>query len=369
MKTFNFDYNRGVFVNAAGGVIGIVPELVYGEQAEWQLALKTANNTPYPLTGIASFTAAVGTVETIVAATNSGIAATASTGLVTVPLDCFTSEFQRVVAGQANGVFGAFELSGFAANGEKVLYLRFAVELRNEINTSGLSPSMEQKILETVSSGGYATSAAATDIAREVMSSGGGMPSGAIIENQSFSTTVGGYTITHDSNGVSIYGSGASVTLSGGEVNVSAVNGIGMELNNPDEGMVTVISAGLGGVTLHYDDTNEPQTFILGQDGISANGSAITQAVSEFAGTSLGIEELAGGVKCICQSALSALSIGSAAPGCNAAFFFTVASGASVTLPGSLPFFGEYPNSSGTSYCLAINGDMAVCAAAVSAGV
>lgn len=343
MKTFNFDYNRGVFVNAAGGVIGIVPELVYGEQAEWQLALKTASNTPYPLTGVASFTAAVGTVETIVAATNSGITATASTGLVNVPLDCFTSEFQQVVAGQANGVFAAFELSGFDASGDKVLYLRFAVELRNEINTSGLSPSMEQKILETVSSGGYTTSGAATDIAREVMSSGGGMPSGAIIENQSFSTTVGDYNITFSDGGLEIAEAGGGVTISAtsGQVFVSTFDEI----------------------------TEAGADMVIAPNGITANGSAITQASSAFAGTSLGIGTLEGGVKYICQSALTALSIGSAAPGCNAAFFFTVASGAVVTLPGSLPFFGEYPNSSGASYCLAINGDMAVCAPAVSAGV
>lgn len=368
MKTYNFDYNRGVFVNAAGGVIGIVPELVYGEQAEWQLALKTASNTPYPLTGIASFTAAVGTVEIIVAATNSGITATASTGLVNVPLDCFTSEFQQVVAGQANGVFGAFELSGFDANGDKVLYLRFAVELRNEINTSGLSPSMEQKILDTVQSGGYTTSAAATDIAREVASSA--TVSGAIIKNQPFSTTVGGYTITHNSNGVSIYGSGASVTLSGGAITASAYQGVNLTYDNEDEGMVAHVAAGFGGVNVYYNDTENETTLNVGGQGVTANGSALTQIESTVEETSLEIGLLIGGVKYVCQSALTALSIGSAAPGCNGTIIFTAANGAIVTPPANVPYFGVTSYTAGSSYLMMINDFAAVCnEAAIVPGV
>ena len=364
MKTYNFDYNRGVFVNAAGGVIGIVPELVYGEQAKWQLALKTASNTPYPLTGIASFTAAVGTVETIVAATNSGITFTASTGLVTVPLDCFTSEFQQVVAGQANGVFGAFELSGFAANGDKVLYLRFAVELRNEINTSGLSPSMEQKILETVSSGGYTTSGAVQQIA------GSAVAENALPKNSSWTTTVGGYTITHDSNGVSIYGSGASATLSGGSVAVSAYRGFDLTYNNEDEGMVARVAAGFGGVNVYYNDTENETTLDIGGQGVTANGSALTQIESTVEETSLEIGLLIGGVKYVCQSALTTLSIGSAAAGCNGTIIFTAANGAIVTPPANVPYFGVTSYTAGSSYLMMINDFAAVCnEAAIVPGV
>ena len=197
----------------------------------------------------------------------------------------------------------------------------------------------------------------------------GGLPSGVIVENQPFSTTVGGYTVELTSNGVSIYGSGASVTLSGGEVNVSAKQGIGAELNNGDEAILAVMSAGLGGVVLHYDDTEYDTTLEVGQ-GVTANGSAITQVSSGIEDTSLGIDVLEGGVKYICSSALSALSIGSAAAGCNGTIIFTVASGAIVTPPANVPYFGVTEYTPGSSYLMMINDFAAVCnEAAVPVGV
>lgn len=204
---------------------------------------------------------------------------------------------------------------------------------------------------------GGVTSAQASSIAKQV----------ALPKNSSWTTTVGGYTMTFDgSGGLAVTCAGEdnqtlAVSMTSGQVRLAAFDDLSGEGH--------VIGIGNGGIVLSGTELGETLSVNLGE--ITANGSAITQVSSSFDGTSLGIAELAGGVKYFCSSALSALSIGSAAPGCNATIFFTVASGAVVTLPGSLGsrFFGEYPNSAGVSYCLAINGDMAVCAPAVSAGV
>lgn len=203
--------------------------------------------------------------------------------------------------------------------------------------------------------------------------------SGAIVKNQPISTTVGGYTIEHTSGGIAVYGSGASVTLSGGSAAIAYENE-----ETGDAGFVRIgaggvaaqfIGAGIadviidqGGDVVVSADTGSATVSAAG--GVFANGSAITQATSEFDGTSLGIGALTGGVKYVCASALTALSVGSAAPGCNGTIFFTLASGGVVTPPSNVTYFGVTSYTAGSSYVMAINGDMAVCVeAAVVPGV
>ena len=216
-----------------------------------------------------------------------------------------------------------------------------------------------------------------------VIGSGGGMPSGAMIEGQPFSTTVGGYTVELTSNGgFSVHGSGASVTLSGGAVAASAAQGIAARYYNEDLGDSAHISMGYGGLALEHAGMGGSASLYLNDGGIMVNGdisgfnglivdgSAFTQASSAFGGTSLGIGTLEGGVKYVCSSALSALSIGSAAAGCNGTVLFTVASGAVVTPPANVPYFGVTSYTAGSSYLMMINDTAAVCnEAALTPGV
>ena len=254
---------------------------------------------------------------------------------------------------------------------------------------------------------------------------------GALPKDKPFSTTVGGYTITYTSNGgLSIYGenehgpgvsasfangavsltaidgyseteyalvingsggvtiSGADgvgdtharVTLNGGDVAVSADGSIAVEYYNSELASAS-LSLGYGGLHLGYQAAGSASLSVVegavlfngdisGFNGLIVDGSTFTQAISRVADTSLGIEELSDGVKYYCESALSgaaALSIGSAAPGCNATIFFALASGAIVTPPANVPYFGVESDSfiPGSNYVMAINGDMAVCVEAV----
>lgn len=165
-----------------------------------------------------------------------------------------------------------------------------------------------------------------------------------------------GLTCLHDSNIASVFASafsaGMAFTGDGGDREVS-------------------LRIGDGGLSYDwYDIADEyatPQTLRFNSTGMSANSSALTMVSSSWANTdSLGLAVVSGGVKYICQSALTTLSIGSAAPGCNAAIYFKLASGAVVTPPANVPLFGEAPTSTGVTYCMAINGDMAVCAPAIA---
>ena len=84
-------------------------------------------------------------------------------------------------------------------------------------------------------------------------------------------------------------------------------------------------------------------------------------------GTILGIPVLSGGVKYICSSALSILSIGSAASGCNGTIKFVAASGAVITPPPNLDYFGVTTYVPNSNYVMFINDDMVACNAAVPA--
>lgn len=194
-------------------------------------------------------------------------------------------------------------------------------------------------------SGGI-TSAQASSIAKQV----------ALPKNSAWTTTVGPYTMTCTSNGgLTVICAGEdnqtlAVSMTSGQVRLAAFDDLSGEGH--------VIGIGNGGIVLSGTELGETLSVNLGE--ITANGSAITQVSSSFTGTSLGIGELTGGVKYFCSSALSALSIGSAAPGCNATIFFTVANGAIITPPSNVRRYGVTTYTPGSSYIMAINGDMAV---------
>ena len=224
---------------------------------------------------------------------------------------------------------------------------------------------------------------------RVVLTSGGEIDLDLILaaktlqKNSAWTTTVGGYTLTLTNNGgfSIVDANGLSATFSGGVVNLTAVYGPDDCVTNVtldgeavsasyDGGMLGAnanVSMGYNGIRAFTTGGNGNVELVLDNDtgDILVNSSAITQIPSSFDGTSLGIAELAGGVKYICQSALTALSIGSAAPGCNAAFLFTLANGAVVTPPGNVPLFGVSAYTPGSRYVMAVNGDMAVVAEAV----
>ena len=206
MKTYIFDYDRGYFVNTAGGVIAVTPTLVYGEQATWRLMLKTATGTVYPLDGLAELTAAVGFGGQTLAATTEGISVDTEACSITIPIDCLTEQFYDATAGKPNGIYGFFELSGYDAAQQKTLYLRFNV-LLSEIALPDVTsiPGLAERIIAVVSSGGYVTSAQA-------------LTSGA-----EFRTSVGDYLLTYTSSGgLMISGGGVALQVSSGAVAVLA---------------------------------------------------------------------------------------------------------------------------------------------------
>lgn len=250
MKTFIFDYDRGFFVNTAGGVVACTPTLVYGEQAEWRLLLKTATGTVYPVGGLVELTAAVGFGGQTLAATTYGIAVDVEAGSITIPIDCLTQEFYAATAGKPNGIYGFFELSGYDAAQQKILYLRFNV-LASEIALPDVYsiPGLPERIIAVVSSGGYVNSSGARAIADEAAAIA---TSGAIIENRPFSTTVGGYTVELTSGGLAVSGSGASVVFSGGQITANA--GSASALLTADQDGVISMGNGHAGIQLGGGD-------------------------------------------------------------------------------------------------------------------
>lgn len=227
------------------------------------------------------------------------------------------------------------------------------------IPTAAYEALTQEFVNAAIASGGLVSSGAVTSMINAC----------ALPKNAPFRTTVGPYTMTYTSNGgFSVYGSGASVTLSGGSVAVSAYQGAALTYENEDEAMEAHVSAGFGGVDVYYNDTEYETTLNVGQ-GVTANGSAITQVSSGVDDTVLEIDTLEGGVKYVCSSALTALSIGAAVAGCNGTIIFTVASGAIVTPPANVDYFGVTSYTPGAKYIMMVNDFAAVCNEAVAPGV
>ena len=409
------DGTTGVVRNRSNTAGAPPPELVMGLPCELELRLfaDCGDPTPYPmeqLTDIVGWSFAMdtdfsprSTVKLFAGSTDIRLSEVVEDGsaytriAIALP-ETHTAELAAALDGKESILLDG-ELIGYGADREEL----FVLQIRNFVvrgRLTGLGDSLsvlsavceamsEETISSVLVSGGYVVSSGAELIASGAVVgtssaldakitaasgglqsqintlSGGTAQSGAMIENQPFSTTVGGYAVELTSNGgFSVRGSGASATLSGGAVNVSATQGVGLTLDNSDEGVSALVSVGLGGVTMHYDDTDRPMTLTVGGGVITADSSAITQISSGVEDTSLEIDVLEGGVKYYCSSALSALSIGSAAPGCNATIFFTAASGAIVTPPSNVPYFGVTSYTPGSSYVMAVNGDMAVVAEA-----
>ena len=407
---------------AVEGTLGVVrnldntagarpPELLMGLPCELRLRLfaNCEDTTPYPpaqLADVVSWSFAMdndfspqSAVKLVAENADIALSEVTENGVVytqiAIPIpETHTTELAAALDGRESVVL-AGELTGYDRDRAEVFVLQIkGFVVRGRLAGLGDSLSVVSAVCEAMAeesvntflaSGSYVVSSGAELIASGAVVnvlSGGGYVSGgdvssainasALPKNAPFSTTVGGYTVELTSNGgFSVYGSGASVTLSGGAVAVSASEGIVVDYNNDDLSASAYVSVGYNGVSIAHDIEGSSAVFdISGSAGITANGSAITQVSSGVSDTSLEIDELLGGVKYICSSALSALSIGSAGSGCNVAIFFTVASGAIVTPPANVPYFGVTSYTAGSSYCMMVNGDAAVCnEAAIVPGV
>ena len=191
----------------------------------------------------------------------------------------------------------------------------------------------------------------------------GEMTSDVIQEDESILVVSGG---TYTANIVASGGTSGGVITSSRVVDLMAGGSGGITSADADQIARAVVSS--GGHVVNGGMTFLSWMVVSGE--LTVNGSAITQATSNFTGTSLGIANLSGGVKYVCASALTALSVGSAAPGCNGTIIFTVANGAVVTPPANVPYFGVTSYTVGSSYLMMINGDAAVCnEAAIVPGV
>lgn len=190
--------------------------------------------------------------------------------------------------------------------------------------------------------------------------------SGALLKDSAWTTTVGGYTMSFDGNGgLSITsgsddGHAASVTLTSYGVELGYRDG---ELGYANDYRLSIKA---GGVEVGFDDTIHTGEYFellhLDDSGITANGSAITQTTSEFSGTSLGIGTLAGGVKYVCQSALTDIVIGSIASGCNAEIRFSVATSTpNLDFPVGIAYVGVTPDDPTSHYIMVINDSTVVC--------
>lgn len=353
MKTFYYDVERGYFVNSAGGVIGIVPTLVYGEQARWKFYLKTATGAVYSLADVTELTAAAGVAggETV-AATTEGITVDVTAGCVTVPMNCLTTQFQAATQGKPNGVYGFYELTGYDAAQGKTLYIRFNVLLNEVVNPDITTiPGLADQILAVVSSGGYVTSDGVTKAVDAAVTSGGFLTSGA-----AFTTTVGPYTVAltsggglrvTGSNGESMVISGGTATLAGGdEANVTAASHVGIYASTE-----VAISADTVPLSGH----------------VTVNGApAATRLVTstDTVTTSAAIPVLSGGTAYIYTQPLTSLTVASVAnTTAEDRLRFTLASGGSVTIPASC---GVCPSGftfeGGKSYLVAVMGGNVVAA-------
>ena len=420
MKTYYYNVDDREFTLSSGDRMRVVPELFYQEHAVWRLCLRDRKDLPIDISGVTAWQAAVDNnycsgSAPMARVLADGIIADAESGAVVIALDAASAEFLAAVNG-ATVKPAYFELVGFNARGERSLYVSFEIAARMTLDpdptASGeipetlatrtqvsamvagavdpVSSALDEKIASV--SGGLQTQldnvaggleqrptssgaeVIASNAARNMLSNGGyAKDSETLPKDKPFSTTVGGYAVELTSNGgFSVHGSGASVTLSGGSVGVSTGSGLVATYDGGDLGAVAGVSIGYNGISAYTSGGFGGNALTLDNDYgmIFANGSAITQVTSEFDGTSLEINELSGGVKYVCQSALTALSIGSAAAGCNGTIIFTVASGAVITPPANVPYFGVTEYTAGSSYIMMVNDFAAVCnEAAIVPGV
>ena len=333
------------------------PELVMGLPCELRLRLfaNCADTTPYPpaqLAEVVSWSFAMdndfspqSTVKLVAGNADIALAEVAENGVsytqITIPLpETSTTELAAALDGKESIRLDG-ELIGYDSGHEEAFVLQIRdFTVRGRLTGLGDSLSVLSAVCEAMAedavnallvSGGYVVSSGAELIASgavaavssalisriaavsgglterptssgaEAIASGAALNvlSGAALPKDApFSTTVGGYTVEHTSGGVSIYGSGESVTLSGGNVGVSTAEVLSATYENYDLGAAATVSIGYNGVGIHATGGNGDNDLVLDNDlgGITANGSAITQVSSAFDGTSLGIAELAGGV-------------------------------------------------------------------------
>lgn len=365
MKTFYYDYDRGYFITAAGGVIALTPTLVYGEQADWQFVLKTATGDPYSLAGIARWTAAVGTGTATLAGTAEGVTADPNAGTVAVPLDCDTPAFAAAVAGQINGIYGWFELAGYSATEEKIFYIRFAVALTPVVN-SGAVPSFADRVIAVVDSGGYVTSDGVQTIASgAAQTAASSAVSGAIFSGQEFDTVIGSTRITATSGGVLVSAGGLVTSIGSGAIVASGADGVQLQVasgvifagysDNYDSKYIrlgqteaTIVASGLGGgLRVYTDGTMEVNSLpVLTALATSTDSEA----------TSASFDELAGGTSYVYTQPLTSIGIADIASDCRAEFDFTAGAGFDLSLPASAKRFGVSSYDSGSHYLIAVNG-------------
>lgn len=362
MKTYYYDVEQGYFVNTAGGVIGIVPSLVYGEQALWKFYLKTATGAVYSLADVTELTAAAGVAggETV-AATTGGITVDVTAGCVTVPMNCLTTQFQEATQGKPNGVYGFYELTGYDAAQGKILYIRFNVLLNEVVNPDITTiPGLADQILAVVSSGGYVTSDGVTEAVDAAVASGGFLASGA-----EFTTTVGPYTVALTSGGgLRVTGSnGESMVISDGEIAASA------------SGDVVVTGGDVLSIGADHVLIGGGMSVELAGDRVTVNGApAATRIVTstDTETTSAAIPVLSGGTAYVYTGNLYQVDVSSVVKTTEASYLhFTLDS---VTAPTPVVISGvSYLNSAtfegGKEYLVGFFDGMAVVNEVTSGGV
>ena len=386
------------------------PELVMGLPCELRLRLfaNCADTTPYPpaqLAEVVSWSFAMdndfspqSTVKLVAGNADIALAEVAENGVsytqITIPLpETRTTELAAALDGKESIRLDG-ELIGYDSGHEEAFVLQIRdFTVRGRLTGLGDSLSVLSAVCEAMAedavnallvSGGYVVSSGAELIASGAVAA----VSSALISR--IAAVSGGLTERPTSSGAEAIASGAALNvLSGaalpkdapfsttvGDYSIVYNGSDGLSIHEENGATTVIVSSGYIQATAWDEVTEQTTDLLVTNGGITANGvvvadgSAITQARSGVEDTSLEIDVLSGGVKYVCQSALTVLFIGSAAPGCNGTIIFTVANGAVVTPPANVPYFGVTSYTAGSSYLMMINGDAAVCnEAAIVPGV
>ena len=175
MKTYYYNIEDAEFMNSAGEKISrCIPELCYQEHARWKIFLRDRNNGVYDLSDVIAWSAAVdcdfraGTPP-LCRTLADGIDADATSGSVTVTIDAATAGFLTAVDGRRSRN-AEFELCGFDADGNRLVYLSFAISARMTLDPD---PEATTELPETLATKSFVSSlltASASAVLADVVS-------------------------------------------------------------------------------------------------------------------------------------------------------------------------------------------------------